>query len=310
MTRGWIHTCVALALLGAAGAGPLVGLGARGHWSRAARRPGEESEAAGAGRLESQVRDSMVGMPRPRRRVRAQDSLQHQQEQCALMTGPWVEAAGGGGRAGQLYRLRMVPLSAEGPRRAVFPEQPLFQFVRRVYRCCQLGFSCRTVKGIQGRMTGDAEVQFVVSGDVFSVSLFRAELHLQLSNPHRLRVEPLLTSQPNHATRFAMSAAEGRLDLTLDLLFLFPSLQESAGGHAGLRITHLRREGGRAWGATGQELGGLQEPPPVTLGGGSFPALDPELGLALRCFHGDTAVPCAEQGVHLLHAPFLALSYR
>lgn len=86
------------------------------------------------------------------RRSRREPGSEH--DQCALLSAPWTESTTPLGDWGQMYRLKILSTMSDAPRRAVFPEQPLFRFVRRVYRCCQAGYHCGSVKGIQGGKVG------------------------------------------------------------------------------------------------------------------------------------------------------------
>ncbi|XP_036382048.1 uncharacterized protein si:ch211-170d8.2 [Megalops cyprinoides] len=253
----------------------------------------------------------------PRRRRR--ESLETQMEHCALLAAPWTEATGNFEDSGQLYRLRVLSLQDGGLRRPVFPEQPLFRFVRRVYRCCQMGFHCRGVKGIQGRLTGGSEVEFLLSADVLSVPVVRAEIHLHVLNPHHLQVEPWLPSMAKHQspTRYTAWSKGEVLELRVDTLFLFQGLQRAAGGaRGGPSLADLRRVGGlarlRGAGLRGRhEVQALQDTDGDAWGDGDgFLTSALELGLVLRCSSGGVSVPCKDYGVHLLHAPFIALSYR
>lgn len=76
-------------------------------------------------------------------------------ERCAELAAPWLENAQ---RAPEVnatvLQLRVRPFSRGASQGLVFPGKPLFNFVRRVYHCCQEGLSCRSVKGIQGRLRG------------------------------------------------------------------------------------------------------------------------------------------------------------
>lgn len=75
--------------------------------------------------------------------------------QCGLLTAPWTDTrvTSPSGDWSHMYRLKVLAMSTDGPQRLVFPEQPLFGFIRRVYRCCQMGHHCGGVKGLQGRET-------------------------------------------------------------------------------------------------------------------------------------------------------------
>nr|XP_023696524.1 uncharacterized protein LOC111858736 [Paramormyrops kingsleyae] len=242
------------------------------------------------------------------------ESIEMQREHCALLAAPWKETRGGGDR-GHQYRLRILSLPEGGPRRAVFPEQTLFGFVRRVYRCCQMGFLCRSIKGIQGQLSADSEVEFLLSPDVLSATVTRAEVHLHISNPLHLRVEPWLATH-KRPTRYRVWAGHGKLELMLDLLFLFQGLQEAIGGtRGGSSLVDFRRVGGLArQSGAGLRVGQVGSSPQETDTGlweGPLPwAL--ELGLVLHCTRegGGEAVPCENNGVHLLYTPFFAISYQ
>lgn len=75
--------------------------------------------------------------------------------QCSQLTAPWTgsQPASAAADWSCVYRLKVAPMSEDGPQRPVFPQQPLFRFIRRVYRCCRLGHRCGGVKGLQGRGT-------------------------------------------------------------------------------------------------------------------------------------------------------------
>uniref|UniRef100_A0A8C4F640 Uncharacterized protein n=1 Tax=Dicentrarchus labrax TaxID=13489 RepID=A0A8C4F640_DICLA len=185
-----------------------------------------------------------------------------------------------------------APGASQGP---VFPGKSLFSFVRRVYRCCQEGISCRSVKGIQGRLRGD--VEFLLTREISSLTLLRAELHLQLSNPQHLDVHPVLSSMAKRGlpTRYSLWSRGNTVELRVDLLFLLQSLQEAAGGaDGGPGLVNMRRV----------VFSSLQD----TDGAGALPALD--LGLVLGCSRDGSGVSCGAGGVHLSHTPFMALFYQ
>uniref|UniRef100_A0A3Q2XXB0 Uncharacterized LOC109510906 n=1 Tax=Hippocampus comes TaxID=109280 RepID=A0A3Q2XXB0_HIPCM len=209
-------------------------------------------------------------------------------ERCAELTAAWQESSNRNSRDNStVVRLSVKPLSASGPSGGlVFPEKPLFSFVRRVYRCCQDGLDCRSVKGLQGRLRRGKTV------------LRKAELHLQFANPQQVDIHPALLSLDK------LSSLEGShsntVELRVDLLFLFQRLQEAAGGlgrgrhlvnmrkvmlspsHKKLASVDLQDNGGDVWG---------------------------ELGLALGCSRDGAGVLCESSGVGLLHAPFITLYY-
>uniref|UniRef100_A0AAY4CXX5 Uncharacterized protein n=1 Tax=Denticeps clupeoides TaxID=299321 RepID=A0AAY4CXX5_9TELE len=230
---------------------------------------------------------------------------------CAPLAAPWAESVGPAGDRGLSYRVRVLPGFGESRRRAVFIEQPLFRFVRRVYRCCQAGHRCGGVKGIQGRMSGDME--FVLSDDVLAKAVTRAEIHLQLSNPLQLNVLPLL-SYLELPTRYHLWPGDKVLQLKVDLLFLFQALQQVAGGaRGGPSLIDIRRVGGLTRpGATKPQEWDLSLQNTIWGEGDDRATLSPalELGLVLQCSSAGRPTPCESNGLKLMHTPFIALSYR
>lgn len=101
------------------------------------------------------------------------------------------------------------------------------------------------------------------------------------------------------------------MELRVDLLFLFQSLQEAAGGaRGGPSLVNMRRmvfssRGDRPAPRTLQDTDGdlwREE------GAGALPPLD--LGLVLSCSRAGAGVSCGSGGIHLSHTPFVALYYR
>ncbi len=76
-------------------------------------------------------------------------------ERCAELAAPWQENMQQAPRENATtLQLRFRPFSQTASHDLVFPGKSLFSFIRRVYRCCQQGRNCRSVKGIQGRLRG------------------------------------------------------------------------------------------------------------------------------------------------------------
>lgn len=77
-------------------------------------------------------------------------------EQCAELAAPWLENTKQTQEDNPtVLQLRVRPFSPRASHQGlVFPGKHLFSFVRRIYRCCQEGLNCKSVKGIQGRMRG------------------------------------------------------------------------------------------------------------------------------------------------------------
>ncbi|XP_036434111.1 uncharacterized protein si:ch211-170d8.2 [Colossoma macropomum] len=245
-------------------------------------------------------------------------SLEEVEKKCTSLAMPWTEARLQGGHWGHIYRLKVLSMGKDGAKRAVFPEQPLFGFVRRVYHCCQMGFHCGGVKGIQGREAGGSSIEFLLSEDVLSAPVVRAEIHLQLTNPQLLNVQPLLPSLEKRQlpTRYSAWSKDGVLELRVDLTFLFQALQQAlGGGRGGPSLLDIRRVGGlsRPWASDSREKA-LHDPISAVLGDGWVERplqATVELGLALHCSTADANTrPCQSQGVRLLHTPFITLSYR
>uniref|UniRef100_A0A672JBM7 Uncharacterized protein n=1 Tax=Salarias fasciatus TaxID=181472 RepID=A0A672JBM7_SALFA len=237
-------------------------------------------------------------------------------ERCADLSAPWLHNTRQvSGDDGTLLRVRVRPFSPGASRGLVFPEKPLFNFIRRIYRCCQDRVTCRSVRGIQGRMRGD--VEFILSGEILSLTVRRAELHLQLSNPQRLDVHPVLPVMTKHSlpTKYTLGSRGGVVELRVDLLHLIQALQEAGGGAgrapslASMRQTAFFSDGNAPGERPSSEA--LQDAD----GNGAadaLPALDLDLGLVLvlGCSQAGLGVPCTAGGVELLHTPFMTLYYR
>ncbi|XP_011613845.1 uncharacterized protein [Takifugu rubripes] len=217
---------------------------------------------------------------------------------CADLEKPWQEnLAVEEDVAGTVLQLRVRPYSPKSPLQALlFPGKPLFSFVRRFYRCCQERRSCGSVRGIPGRLRGGSHVEFLLTREVLSLALTRAELHLQLSNPQKLDLHPVLSAAAKRGlpTRYSLWSHGDTLELRLDLLFLMQRLQvalEPKGGHLSegvWRLTQSFRMDSEdsAW---------------------SGGALD--LGLALDCHQDRTKVSCEGRGVQLTQPPFMVAYY-
>ncbi|XP_077378213.1 uncharacterized protein LOC144019189 [Festucalex cinctus] len=228
-----------------------------------------------------------------------------QRERCAELTAAWQESWHRNLRENStVVRLSVRPLSAGASPGLVFPEKPLFSFVRRVYRCCQDGHDCMSVKGLQGRMRRGSDVELLLSREIFSLSIRRAELHLQFTNPHQVDVRPALLSRAksNLPTRFITKSHGNTVEMRVDLLFLFQSLQAAAGGPGGGggRLANMRKVTLSSWHKKLTSVD-LQDNDGDVWGG---------LGLALGCSRAGVGVLCRSSGVGLLRAPFVALYYR
>ncbi|XP_044052991.1 uncharacterized protein si:ch211-170d8.2 [Siniperca chuatsi] len=239
-------------------------------------------------------------------------------ERCAELAAPWLENTQQAPEDNAtLLQLRVRPFSPGASQGLVFPGKSLFSFVRRVYHCCQEGLNCRSVKGIQGRLRGDTDVEFLLTREILSLTVMRAELHLQLSNPQHLDVHPVLSSMAKRdlPTRYSLWSRGNTMELRVDLLFLFQSLQEVAGGAGGgPSLVNMRRVVFSSRGDPPREKptsGALQDTDGDVWGDGvanTLPVL--ELGLVLGCSQAGSGVSCGTGGVHLSHTPFMALYYR
>ncbi|KAM7017948.1 uncharacterized protein LKV04_000687 [Tautogolabrus adspersus] len=239
-------------------------------------------------------------------------------EQCAELAAPWLENTKQALEDNPtVLQLRVRPFSPGASQGLVFPGKHLFSFVRRVYRCCQEGLNCRSVKGIQGRLRGDTDVEFLLTRDILSLTVMRAELHLQVSNPQHLDIHPVLSSLAKRdlPTRYSLWSRADTVELRLDLLSLFQSLQEAAGGArrvpslVNMRQVVFSSREDRA--GEKPSLGALQDTDGDMWGGGAANTLPPlELGLVLGCSQAGSEVSCRTGGVHLSHTPFITLYYR
>ncbi|KAM8885542.1 uncharacterized protein AB9W97_013106 [Spinachia spinachia] len=235
-------------------------------------------------------------------------------ERCLELVTPWLQNTQAPEDNATLLQLRFWPFSPKASRYSVFPGKPLFSFVRRVYRCCQEGVNCRNVKGIQGRSRRGTDVEFFLTREVLSLTITRAELHLQLSNPHHLDIYPVLSSMAKQdlPTRYSSGSKGSTVELRVDLLLLFQNLKQ--GGVGGPSLENMRRtafSSRRHPPGERPASGALRDTGADVLGDGgasTLPAL--ELGLILGCSQAVARVACGTGGVHLLHTPFVALHYR
>ncbi|KAG7241402.1 hypothetical protein INR49_025602, partial [Caranx melampygus] len=217
-------------------------------------------------------------------------------ERCAELAAPWLEnTLQAPGDNATVLQLRVRPFSPGASPGPVFPGKALFSFVRRVYHCCQEGPNCRSVKGIQGRLRGDTDVEFLLSREILSLTVTRAELHLQLSNPQHLDLHPVLPSMAKRGlpTRYSVWSRGNIVELRVDLLFLFQSLQEAAGGaRGGPSLVNMRRI---VFSSRGDPPAprALQDTDGDVWGDGVASGMPPlELGLVLSCSQAGAGVSC------------------
>ncbi|KAL6114607.1 uncharacterized protein ACO6RY_05331 [Pungitius sinensis] len=237
-------------------------------------------------------------------------------ERCLELVAPWLQNTQAPEDNATLLHLRFRPFSPRASRYSVFPGKALFSFVRRVYHCCQEGVNCRNVKGIQGRLRGGTDVEFFLTREVLSLTITRAELHLQLSNPQHLDIYPVLSSlaKQDLPTRYSSGSKGSTVELRVDLLLLLQNLKQGGVGGAS-SLENMRRtafSSGRHPPGERPASGALQDTDAADVLGdgvaGALPAL--ELGLILGCRQATAWVSCGTGGVHLLHTPFVALYYR
>uniref|UniRef100_A0A3Q3K9J3 Uncharacterized protein n=1 Tax=Monopterus albus TaxID=43700 RepID=A0A3Q3K9J3_MONAL len=231
-------------------------------------------------------------------------------ERCAELAAPLLENAQQVPEDNAtVLHLRVRPFSPRASQGPVFPEKPLFSFVRQVYHCCQEGLHCRSVKGIQGH------VEFLFTREILSLTVMKAELHLQLSNPQHLHIQLVFPTMAKRNLATSLRSRGNMVELRVDLLFLFQNLQEAAGGaRGGPNLVNMRQV---VLSSRGGPPG--ERPAPNALqdtdgdgwedgGADTLPAM--ELGLVLGCSQAGLGVSCATGGVHLSHTPFMALYYR
>ncbi|XP_029427126.1 uncharacterized protein LOC115073103 [Rhinatrema bivittatum] len=245
------------------------GKGAAIGFSESRGETGEESLS----RMDLRAEDTEGSPHRLRQRVwiEGHEVLGYQRSQCIHMSQPWVWGHLGllGQQMSSSFKLRLHT-APSGPTRPAFPQQHLFQYIRTIYSCCKLGFACRKVKGLQGKIEVDDEgtnLEFYIDSDILGLSILRAELHLEISNPDHITVTPVLSTSATRSTSHLKLARADVSDLTLDATFLFHLLQEAGG---------TRRE----------------------------------MSLSLNCIVSQHPVPCDHHGVGLLGAPFIAILYK
>lgn len=215
-------------------------------------------------------------------------------ERCAELITPWIENTQAPRGDATLLQLHVRPFSPRVSHGLLFPGKSLFSFVRRLYHCCQQKVHCRSVKGIQGRLRGEADVEFLLLREIASLTVTRAELHLQLANPQHVDIRPVLPflEKRNLPTRYSSWMRGDVMEIRVDLQFLIKSLQEAAGGatSSGPSLVNMRR---------------VEKPLKDSDVAGDGTATGIELGLVLDC-----SPSCKSSSVHLSHAPFIALYYK
>ncbi|MED6271137.1 hypothetical protein CHARACLAT_017219 [Characodon lateralis] len=242
------------------------------------------------------------------------DAAAHRKN-CTELPAPWLENKQQAPEDGTtVLQLSVRPFFPGASPDLFFPGKSLFNFIRRVYRCCKERLGCSSIKGIQGRLRGDASVEFVLTRGILSMTIMRAELHLRLSNPRHLDINPTVPFMVKHnfPTRYRLVSRGDAVELEVDLLFLFQHLQEAAGaGGQGHSLVNMQL--GRPFsnkdltgGKTSSEI--LQDTNGTAWNDNRFIAL--EVGLVLGCSRAGSGVPCESGGVHLSHAPFMAVYYR
>ncbi|KAK2837613.1 hypothetical protein Q5P01_014825 [Channa striata] len=246
------------------------------------------------------------------------DMTETHRERCAELAAPWLENTQHGHEDNTTkMQVRVRPFNPGTFQGQVFPGKSLFNFVRRVYHCCQEGHNCRSVKGIQGVLSGDTAVEFLLTREILSLTVVRVELHLQLTNPQHLDVKPVLPFMAKHSlpTRYSLWSRGNTVELRLDLLFLFQSLQGAVGGaRKGPSLVNMRRVVLSSSGDLSEEkaaLHALQDTDSDVWGdevANRMPVV--ELGLVLGCSQAGSGVSCKNGGIHLSHTPFLALYHR
>lgn len=112
--------------------------------------------------------------------------------------------------------------------------------------------------------------------------------------------------------RYSLGSQGDTVELRVDLLFLFRSLQEVVGGAGrGPSLANMRRVPFFSKEDVPGEKSSLRTLQRDTGGDGAANALpDLDLGLILGCSQDGSGVPCEAGGVHLSHTPFMTLYYR
>ncbi|XP_047237456.1 uncharacterized protein si:ch211-170d8.2 [Girardinichthys multiradiatus] len=234
---------------------------------------------------------------------------------CAALKAPWLENKQQAPEDGTtVLQLRVRTYSPGESLGLGFPGNYLSSFFRRVYRCCKKRVGCGRVKGIQGRLRRDGSVEFAIPRWILSMTVMRAELHLQLSNPRHLDINPTVPFMVKHnfPTRYRLVSRGDAVELKVDLLSLFQHLQKMAGaggqGHSlvNMQLGWLFSNKDLTGGKTSSEI--LQDTNGTAWNDNRVIAL--EVGLVLGCSRAGSGVPCESGGVHLSHAPFMVIHYR
>ncbi|XP_044144825.1 uncharacterized protein LOC122933828 [Bufo gargarizans] len=203
---------------------------------------------------------------------KGQDILKYHRSQCNHMNQSWIQWQGStyNEDLGSEYTLKIFT----GPLKPTFPQRNLFQYMSRIYKCCRLGFSCRRIKGLQGTLDeGGRAATFYIDLDILSLSIQRAQIHLEVSADEQLTVIPVLNINGLRRSSFTQIRSGHVLDLTLDVMSILQALKEKETVDA--------------------------EKEEVT-----------ELSLSLQCIQNDLHVPCNLHRAFLLQSPFITLQYK
>ncbi|KAM3936713.1 uncharacterized protein RB166_021792 [Leptodactylus fuscus] len=201
-----------------------------------------------------------------------QDILKYHRSQCNYKNQSWTQWQGSADHQDltSVYDVKVYT----GPLKPIFPQKNLFQYMGRIYRCCKLGFSCSRIKGLQGTLDeGGRELAFYIDSDIFSLSIQRAELHLQISADDQVTVIPVLNVNGVRRSRFVEKRNGLIIDLALDVMFILQALKE-------------------------RDMADMVHEEVI------------ELSLSLHCMQSDVHVPCNLHRVSLLHSPFITIQYK
>ncbi|MEQ2280529.1 hypothetical protein AMECASPLE_020811 [Ameca splendens] len=241
---------------------------------------------------------------------RGVDAAAHRKN-CPDPAAPWLENKQQAPEDGTTVLQLSVRSSPRASQESVFPGKSLLNFLRWVYRCCK-GY--RRAKGIQGRLRKDAGVEFVLTLETLSMTVMSVELHLRLSNPQHLDINPTVPFMVKHnfPTRYRLVSHGDAVELRVDLLFLFQHLQKAAGAggrdHSlvNMQLRRMLSNKDLKGGKTSSEI--LQDTNGTAWNDNRLIALD--VGLVLGCSRAGSGVPCESGGVHLSHAPFIVVYNR
>uniref|UniRef100_A0A8C5LVN3 Uncharacterized protein n=2 Tax=Leptobrachium leishanense TaxID=445787 RepID=A0A8C5LVN3_9ANUR len=158
---------------------------------------------------------------------KGQDNPKQHRSRCNSISQAWTRGQDAIYRQHPTYKLQLKVFT--GLLKPVTVQDNLVRYLSKIANCCMLGFSCNRVRGLQGTLGVDGEnhVGFYMDSEVITPSVFRVELHLEVTAIEQLTVIPVVTANGHQHNSFIQLRRNHITDLILDLRFLLLMLKET-----------------------------------------------------------------------------------